>query len=342
MRYLITGHTGFKGSWLSLMLNELGHEVSGISLDPDKESLFTQAQLSDLFVHDIRSDIRDLSALKTHFATISPQVVIHLAAQPLVRYSYLHPLETFESNVMGTLNVLEASRFLSELKATLIITTDKVYKNFGHLRGYLESDQLGGEDPYSASKAAADIASQSWIRNFGGYPIAIARAGNVIGGGDWASDRLIPDLVKSYVRGECPVVRNPNSVRPWQHVLDCLHGYLVLVNSMISNGTTGEWNFGPTHTEKYTVREVIEEFAKHFNLKTDPWCLDTQVNPAESSLLLLDSSKARNQLHWKDQLDFKSSLSWSASWYLAPVSQARETTVRQIRDFFNLSLIEKI
>lgn len=342
MRYLITGHTGFKGSWLSLMLSELGHEVSGISLDPDKESMFTQAQLSDLFVHDIRSDIRDLSALKTHFATISPQVVIHLAAQPLVRYSYLHPLETFDSNVMGTLNVLEASKTLSDLKATLIITTDKVYKNFGQLRGYLESDQLGGEDPYSASKAAADIASQSWIKNFGNYPIAIARAGNVIGGGDWASDRLIPDLVKSYARGECPLVRNPNAVRPWQHVLDCLNGYLTLVNSMITNGTTGEWNFGPTHTQKYTVREVIEEFAKHFNLNVDPWCLDTQANPAESSLLLLDSSKARNQLLWKDHLDFKNSVSWSAKWYLAPVSQARETTLKQIRDFFNLSLIEKI
>jgi CDP-glucose 4,6-dehydratase len=342
MRYLITGHTGFKGSWLSLMLKELGHEVSGISLDPERESLFSQARLEDVFTHDIRSDIRDLNSLKSHFSTINPHVVIHLAAQPLVRHSYLHPLETFDSNLMGTLNVLEASKTLGELSATLIITTDKVYKNFGHLRGYLETDQLGGDDPYSASKAAADIATQSWIKSFGNHPIAIARAGNVIGGGDWAADRLIPDLVKSFVRGESAVVRNPNSVRPWQHVLDCLNGYLSLVDSMILNGTTGEWNFGPDHKQKHSVQEVIAEFAKHFNLNVEPWQLDAHVNPAESNLLLLDSTKARDQLHWKDYLDFATSLSWSANWYQAPVSQAREITVKQIKDFFNLSLSVKI
>lgn len=342
MRYLITGHTGFKGSWLSLMLKELGHEVSGISLDPEGESLFVQAKLNDLFTHDIRSDIRDLSALKSHFATINPEVVIHLAAQPLVRYSYLHPLETFDSNVMGTLNVLEASRILGELRATLVITTDKVYKNFGHLRGYLETDQLGGDDPYSASKAAADIASQSWIKSFGNYPIAIARAGNVIGGGDWAAGRLIPDLVKSYARSESAVVRNPNSVRPWQHVLDCLNGYLSLVDSMILNGTAGEWNFGPDHNQKHTVQEVIVEFAKHYNLNVEPWCLDTRVNPVESNLLLLDSTKARDQLHWKEYLNFENSLSWSANWYQMPVSQARDVSVKQIKDFFNLSFGDKI
>jgi len=336
MRYLITGHTGFKGSWLSLMLKELGHEISGISLDPETESLFTQAQLTDLFTHDIRSDIRELNSLKSHFATINPEVVIHLAAQPLVRYSYMHPLETFNSNVMGTLNVLEASKVLSELKATLIVTTDKVYKNFGHLRGYIETDQLGGDDPYSASKAAADIASQSWIKSFGNHPIAIARAGNVIGGGDWAADRLIPDLFKAYARNESAVVRNPNSVRPWQHVLDCLNGYLTLVDSMISNGTEGEWNFGPDHNQKRTVQVVIEEFAKHFDLNVEPWYLDNQVNPAESNLLLLDSTKARVQLRWKDQLDFANSVSWSANWYQTPISQAREITVKQIKDFFQL------
>ena len=339
---MITGHTGFKGSWLSLMLKELGHEVSGISLDPEGDSLFTQAQLNNIFTHDIRSDIREFNSLKSHFAAINPQVVIHLAAQPLVRYSYLYPLETFHSNVMGTLNVLEASKFLSELNATLIITTDKVYKNFGHLRGYLETDQLGGDDPYSASKAAADIASQSWIKSFGDYPIAIARAGNVIGGGDWAADRLIPDLVKSYARNESAIVRNPDSVRPWQHVLDCLNGYLTLIDSMISIGTAGEWNFGPDHNQKHTVKEVIEGFAKNFNLSVKPWYSDSNVNPAESNLLLLDSTKARDQLHWKDHLDFANSLSWSANWYQTPVSQAREITVKQIKDFFSLSLSEKI
>lgn len=336
MKFLVTGHTGFKGAWLSLMLKELGHEVSGISLDPDRESLFTQAQLSDIFTHDIRSDIRDLKSLRSHFHMISPEVVIHLAAQPLVRYSYQHPLETFETNVMGTLNVLEAAKETNGLKATLLITTDKVYKNYGHLRGYLESDELGGDDPYSASKAAADIAAQSWIKSFGNHPITIARAGNVIGGGDWAADRLIPDLVKFYSRNQSAVIRNPNSVRPWQHVLDCLDGYLALVDAMISDGTTGEWNFGPDHHLKHTVQEVIEGFAQHFNIEAEPWKLDSQMNPSESHLLLLDSSKARTLLNWKDQLDLSESLEWCAKWYQTPITQAREITLKQIRDFFQL------
>lgn len=336
MKYLITGHTGFKGSWLSLMLKELGHEVSGISLDPEEQSLFIQAGLSGIYTEDIRSDIRDLQSLRTHISSINPQVIIHLAAQPLVRYSYQHPLETFDSNVMGTLNVLEAAKGLSEIKATLIITTDKVYKNYGHLRGYLESDELGGDDPYSASKAAADIAAQSWIKSFRNHPIAIARAGNVIGGGDWATDRLIPDLVKSYSGNKSALVRNPNSVRPWQHVLDCLNGYLSLVDSMLSSGVSGEWNFGPDHNQKHTVQEVIEEFAQHFDIDCEPWNLDSQLNPSESNLLLLDSSKSRDKLDWKDQLDFEESLSWTANWYQTPLAEAKEITVKQIRDFFQL------
>jgi CDP-glucose 4,6-dehydratase len=318
------------------MLKELGHEVSGISLDPEEQSLFIQAGLSDIYTEDVRSDIRDLESLCSHISRINPQVIIHLAAQPLVRYSYQHPLETFDSNVMGTLNVLEAAKGLSELKATLIITTDKVYKNYGHLRGYLESDELGGDDPYSASKAAADIAAQSWIKSFGNHAIAIARAGNVIGGGDWATDRLIPDLVKSYSGNKSALVRNPNSVRPWQHVLDCLNGYLSLVDSMLSSGVSGEWNFGPDHNQKHSVQEVIEEFAQHFNIDCEPWTLDSQLNPPESNLLLLDSSKSRDQLNWKDQLDFEESLSWTANWYQTPLAEAKEITVKQIRDFFQL------
>lgn len=336
MRYLITGHTGFKGSWLSLMLKELGHEVSGISLDPDEKSLFVQAELSGVFKHDIRSDIRNLESLRSHIVRVNPEVIIHLAAQPLVRYSYLYPLETFETNVIGTLNVLEASKDLNGLKATLVITTDKVYKNYGHLRGYLETDELGGDDPYSASKAAADIATQSWIKSFGKYPIAIARAGNVIGGGDWATDRLIPDLVKSFSENKPALVRNPKSVRPWQHVLDCLNGYLALIDSMLKSGNSGEWNFGPDHNQKHTVRDVIEEFAQHFKIDCEPWTLDSQVNPSESNLLLLDSSKSRDQLNWMDHLDFKGSLSWTADWYQTPAAGAREITIGQIRDFFQL------
>lgn len=336
MRYLITGHTGFKGSWLSLLLKELGHDVSGISLDPDDTSLFKQAKLEDVFTHDIRTDIRDFDNLHSHILDINPHVIIHLAAQPLVRYSYAHPLETFDTNVIGTLNVLEASKTLRDLKATLIITTDKVYKNFGHLRGYLETDELGGDDPYSASKAAADIATQSWIKSFGAYPIAIARAGNVIGGGDWALDRLIPDLVKSYSENISAVIRNPNSVRPWQHVLDCLNGYISLIDSMISSGTVGEWNFGPDHNQTHTVQEVVEEFASNFNIDVAPWILDSVENPPESDLLLLDSSKARSELRWQDKLDFTNTLLWTANWYQSPTAAARETTIKQIREFLSL------
>lgn len=336
MKYLITGHTGFKGSWLALMLKELGHEVSGVSLEPEEQSLFIQADLSEVFEEDIRSDIRNLESLRSHFLRIDPQIIIHFAAQPLVRYSYQHPLETFDANVMGTLNVLEAAKGLSELKATLIITTDKVYKNYGHLRGYVETDELGGEDPYSASKAAADIAAQSWIKSFGNYPIAIARAGNVIGGGDWATDRLIPDLVKFYLGNKSAIVRNPDSVRPWQHVLDCLDGYLSLIDSMLESGVSGEWNFGPDHHQKHSVQEVIEEFSQHFKIDCAPWILDSQINPSESNLLLLDSTKARSQLKWRDQLDFQESLSWTANWYQTPLAEAKKITVTQIKDFFQL------
>jgi CDP-glucose 4,6-dehydratase len=338
MRYLVTGHTGFKGAWLSLILKELGHEVSGIALNPDSNSLFLKANLSDILAHDIRLDISDAKTLKEKIELINPEVIIHLAAQPLVRYSYQHPLETFETNVLGTLNVLEGSRSLKNLKATLIITTDKVYKNYGHLRGYVESDELGGDDPYSASKAAADIATQSWVKSFATSPVAIARAGNVIGGGDWAADRLIPDLVNSFILKEPAVIRSPESVRPWQHVLDCLNGYLKLVGSMLKDGTVGEWNFGPDHLEKHTVRDVIEEFASNFDLSHEPWRVDSQQNPAESHLLLLDSCKAREQLQWKDFLDFKNSLAWTAYWYQNEAEfGSKALTIKQIKDFFTLS-----
>ena len=197
MHYLITGHTGFKGSWLSLMLQIQGHEVSGISLNPPQKSLFVQAEIEGTLKHDFRIDIRNREELTKVIHTVNPEIIVHLAAQPLVRESYKFPVETFETNVIGTLNVLEATKDLKNLQAALIITTDKVYKNNRHLRGYVETDELGGDDPYSASKAAIDIAAQSWIKSFATVPIAIARAGNVICGVDWATDRIIPDLVNA-------------------------------------------------------------------------------------------------------------------------------------------------
>jgi CDP-glucose 4,6-dehydratase len=336
MHYLVTGHTGFKGSWLVMLLKSMGHSVSGISLGPEAESLFNQAQIKELVEEDFRVDIRDQNSLANTVRSINPDVIIHLAAQPLVRFSYAHPIETFETNVLGTLNLLESTKGLANLKATLVITTDKVYKNLGHKEGYAEDDALGGEDPYSASKAAADIATQSWVNSFAQTPVSIARAGNVIGGGDWAVDRLIPDLVRSYRASDVPVIRNPNSIRPWQHVLDCLHGYLLLVDSMVTQGTQGEWNFGPNHLEKHFVSEVIEGFSQHFGVSGSSWALDQATHPKESDFLLLNSEKARTQLRWADQLDFQKTLQWTAAWYRGLTQQnARETSMKQIEAFLS-------
>jgi CDP-glucose 4,6-dehydratase len=314
----------------------MGHTVSGIALDPEPESLFNQAVIHEFLEQDFRIDIRDRVSLVSGVRSINPDVVIHLAAQPLVRYSYAHPVETFESNVLGTLNLLEATKGLTNLKATLIITTDKVYRNLGHKDGYMEDDALGGDDPYSASKAAADIATQSWVKSFSKSPVSIARAGNVIGGGDWAVDRLIPDLVRSYRASDIPFIRNPNSIRPWQHVLDCLHGYLLLVDSMVAQGNQGEWNFGPNHLEKHLVSEVIEGFSKHYGVSGSAWMLDRGTHPKESDFLLLDSTKARTQLGWVDQLDFQKTLKWTASWYRAFAERgARATSMQQIEAFLS-------
>ena len=334
MHYLITGHTGFKGSWLALMLHMQGHAVSGIALDPLEKSLFNQAELNSIFEHDLRIDIRNREAIQTTIARINPEIIIHLAAQPLVRESYRIPLETFDTNVLGTLNVLHATRDLSELKAALIITTDKVYKNHNHLRGYIETDELGGDDPYSASKAAADIAAQSWIKSFARVPIAIARAGNVIGGGDWAADRIIPDLVQAYTNNRKPILRYPDAIRPWQHVLDCLNGYQALVEKSINSRVAGEWNFGPDALERKTVGDLVSLVAPQFEVEAPFWELERLDQPHEAGLLLLDSSKSRNMLGWKEKLDFVKTVSWTCEWYKSTQdSNAREISEEQIRRF---------
>lgn len=336
MHYLVTGHTGFKGSWLSLMLQMQGHTVSGISLDPPEKSLFNQANLSNLFQNDLRIDIRNSAELSNAVKKIDPEVIIHLAAQPLVRESYKDPVGTFETNVLGTLNLLEATKTLTNLCATLVITTDKVYKNHNHLRGYVENDELGGDDPYSASKAAADIATQSWVKSFATTPVAIARAGNVIGGGDWAADRIIPDLVHAYSSNQSPTLRYPDAIRPWQHVLDCLNGYLHLVNQMTRSGISGEWNFGPPHNIKHTVGEIATIVAEKFNFSGLTWVLENEQQPKEAGYLLLDSSKARSQLNWRDHLNFKDSIAWTIDWYGNMESNLRQNTCLQIQRFFQL------
>ena len=337
MHYLVTGHTGFKGSWLSLMLQMQGHEVSGISLNPPAKSLFVEAGLEGTFKHDFRVDIRNKNELSDAVLKINPEIVIHLAAQPLVRESYKFPVETFETNVIGTLNVLEATKQLQNLKAALIITTDKVYKNHNHLRGYVETDELGGDDPYSASKAAADIAAQSWIKSFATVPIAIARAGNVIGGGDWATDRIIPDLVNAYSNNELPTLRYPDAIRPWQHVLDCLNGYLKLIDYMLATGKGGEWNFGPDLTNKYSVAYLTQTVATYWGHVENSWTNDESEQPHEAGYLLLDSAKARAALGWRDKLNFLMTIKWTIDSYKnLSNSNARQTLKNQIQDFYTL------
>ena len=337
MHYLITGHTGFKGSWLALMLEIQGHTVSGIALDSLEKSLFNQAHLSEIFENDLRIDIRNSQELARAIKEIEPDVIIHLAAQSLVRESYRVPVETFDINVTGTLNVLEATRELKNLKASLIITTDKVYKNHNLLRGYVETDELGGDDPYSASKASADIATQSWIKCFANSPVAIARAGNVVGGGDWAQDRIIPDLVGAYSKNSLPVLRYPDAIRPWQHVLDCLNGYLALINKQLSEGVSGEWNFGPDLSEKYSVGELVTNFANAWGIQSEPWVLDSNSHPHEAGYLLLDSSKARELLTWSDKLSFDKKIQWTVEWYKSLNEEsALELTRSQIMSFLKL------
>ena len=334
MHFLITGHTGFKGAWLSLILRQRGHVVSGISLAPEVGSLFERANIGEHLENDIYCDIRDLTKLTTGFKKINPDVVIHLAAQALVRESYRNPVVTFETNVMGTLNVLQASQQMNKLKAQLIVTTDKVYKNISKSSGYVETEALGGQDPYSASKAMADIATQSWVSSFENAPTAIARAGNVLGGGDVCADRLIPDLIHSYSSGTTPKLRAPNSVRPWQHVLDCLNGYLTLVDAIIENKAGGAWNFGPDENQSKTVADVANIVAKVWGVEKS-WENDSGNHPHEASMLILNSNKARTILGWSDKLSFEESVEWTTKWYKNVNSgkDPLEETIKNIKDF---------
>jgi CDP-glucose 4,6-dehydratase len=342
MHYLITGHTGFKGSWLSLVLHSQGHKISGISLDPPNKSLFRQADLHDLFENDLRVDIRDRVNLQSAINLIDPNIVVHLAAQPLVREGFRHPVATFETNAIGTLNVLEATRNLSNLAAVLIITTDKVYSNQNSKKPHLESDSLGGLDPYSASKAAADLMTQSWMASFGSVPIAIARAGNVIGGGDWGHERLIPDLVQAFSTDDQVHLRFPNAIRPWQHVLDCLYGYVQLIQHQLSTGATGAWNFGPKENDLHSVQNLFSNFSTVWGLPEKTWEVVANNTLDEADFLALNSDKARIQLDWKELLSFKKSIEWTVDWYKnLSEDNARQLTLNQIRNYQQL-LEEKI
>lgn len=338
MHYLVTGHTGFKGAWLVLWLTSRGHQVSGLALDSLPGSLFDDANLSELLHVDARVDIRNPDATASAVREIAADVVFHLAAQPLVRRSYNEPRLTVETNVLGTLNVIEAAAATPSTQAMVVVTTDKVYRNINQAQGYVETDPLGGSDPYSASKAMADILAQSWIASFPGVPTAIARAGNVIGGGDVSSDRLLPDLINSFTKGQVASIRYPNAVRPWQHVLDCLHGYVTLSDALLTGRGRGEWNFGPGEASFVTVRNLAEVAAVRWG-EGASWRSDEGDHPHEAGLLALDASKAEQQLDWHNRLDFADSVAWTIDWHRARLSgeSAREITESQIRAFKDLA-----
>jgi len=336
---LVTGHTGFKGSWLVAMLHSQGAKVSGIALDPVEGGMFRTAEIQGLLVHDVRQDIRDREGLIDTFQKISPEVVIHLAAQPLVLTSYENPMETYETNVIGTLNVLEAVQATPSVQATLIITTDKVYRQYeGTKHAFVESDPLGAADPYSTSKAMADLLTQSWIASNSNRKVAIARAGNVIGGGDAGSQRLMPDLINSFVNNKAAVIRNPDAVRPWQHVLDCLAGYLRLAHALINDEVqSGAFNFGPESQASLRVREVAD-LASNYWGRGARWIEGEASQFSEADHLTLASEKARNLLGWKGVLPVPEAIGWTVSWHKAieEGSSGLEITLRQITDFLKI------
>ncbi len=316
-RVLVTGHTGFKGSWLCLWLRALGSEVTGLALDPPSEP--SHWGLLKLPITDHRIDIRDEAAVRRVFAAERPEIVFHLAAQPLVRRSYREPVTTWATNVMGTAHVLEAVRHTPDVRAVVVVTTDKCYENREWPWPYRERDRLGGHDAYSASKAGAELVAASYrsalLRQPSASLLATARGGNVIGGGDWSEDRLIPDLVRAVVAGEPLVIRSPRATRPWQHVLDCLSGYLLLGQRLLAGDATcaDAWNFGPDGEGNRTVEQVLQHLARTWPQLR--WQLASGPQPHEAGLLQLDCAKAKMHLGWRPVWDLEKAIHHTANWY---------------------------
>ena len=318
MHFLVTGHTGFKGTWLVNLLKSKGHIVSGFSLAPESESLFNLSNTNSILENQCTGDIRSFDQLEKFSKLFTPDVVVHMAAQSLVPYSYKFPFETFETNLIGTLNVLRIFRTNSNVKCVLIVTSDKVYLNKNSKIPFTESDALGGSDPYSASKSIADIATQSWVASFKGQPTVIARAGNVIGGGDFNKERLIPELVTSFLENKPPVVRYPNMVRPWQHVLDPLFGYVLLLEASLKNDVKNSFNFGPTDAS-LNVQEVVE-IAKLAWPEKIQYQIFSDGTELESEKLQLNSDLARTDLNWKPVWSQRDSITSTIKWWKKVIS----------------------
>lgn len=347
-KVLVTGHTGFKGSWLSIWLNELGAEVIGIALDPFTErDNYILSGLKDKII-DLRGDIRDGNYLKEIFQEYQPDIVFHLAAQPLVRLSYDIPVETYETNLMGTINVMEAIRMTSSIKVGIMITTDKCYENKEQIWGYRENEAMGGYDPYSSSKGAAEIAISSWRQSFfnpkeyskHGKSIASVRAGNVIGGGDWALDRIIPDCIKALETGDPIEIRSPKAIRPWQHVLEPLRGYMYLASKIWNEPTKycEGWNFGPHSESIATVWDIASKVVENYG----KGILRDLSNPNalhEAKLLMLDISKAKFELGWEPRMNIAQTIALTVDWYKKyRVENVYSLCIIQIKEYLKHSL----
>lgn len=317
----LTGHTGFKGGWIALWLSNLGANVNGYSLPPPTmPNFYTETQLQNRFQSSTIADIRDFSKLTAAMQAVQPSVVIHIAAQPLVRESYNAPVETFATNIIGTVNLLEAARQSGTVQAIVNITTDKCYENQEWLWPYRENDRLGGHDPYSSSKACAEIVSIAYRKSFlaeAGIQLASVRAGNVIGGGDWAADRLIPDFLRAIDAGKILSIRSPNAVRPWQHVLEPLSGYLMLAERLITDGVefAEAWNFGPEEFDSKPVSWIVDRLCQ--KILHARWKLDVVPQPHEAGLLKLDSTKAKIKLGWAPRWSLETALDRTVEWHQA-------------------------
>jgi len=344
-RVFLTGHTGFKGSWLALWLGRLGAKVRGYALDPyTQPNMFTLASVGRV-VEDVRGDIRDYAKLLDCVRDFAPEVVFHMAAQPLVRRSYADPMATYAINVMATVHLLEAVRTTPSVRAVVCITTDKVYQNQEWVWPYRESDPLGGYDPYASSKACAEIVSAAYRSSFFSleheHPVALAtaRAGNVIGGGDWSEDRLIPDLVRGFCSGQPVLIRRPNAIRPWQHVLEPLSGYLMLAERLLlrEGRSASAYNFGPADEYSWSVERIADKLVKMWGGGAS-WTRDENPGVHEAHCLKLDASKARSELGWEPKLKIDSALEGTVNWYRSwrEGKNVAEFTTMQIAEYENL------
>ena len=335
-RVLVTGHTGFKGAWLVLWLRELGAAVTGFALDPPTDpSLYAAARVGE-GIEDLRGDLEDPGAVDRAFEAAHPEVVVHMAAQPLVRRSFQDPLGTYETNVMGTVHLLEALRAAPDARAAVVVTSDKCYELRPDGAACREDDRLGGRDPYSSSKACAELVTAAYRRSFpGGAATATARAGNAIGGGDWAPDRVVPDAMRAGLAREELVVRNPDAVRPWQHVLSPLSGYLLLVERLWDDrSAAGAWNFGPDPSDELPVREVADRTCELW-VEGLRWTAAADGGPPETAVLRLDSTKAREELGWGPAWQLDQALGATVEWHRAvrDGADAREVCAAQIADY---------